>query len=91
MIDIQSIVTNRVITFSSCRVRSIGTYPARNLNKNRIWGNGEEFVLRRYLPWIDKSLYFFENNVCFICVFAFFVVPLHLILKEDKFDCLRPL
>ena len=34
MIDIQSIVTNGVITFSSCCVRSIGTYPARNLNKN---------------------------------------------------------
>ena len=36
MIDIQSIVTNGAITFSSCRVRSIGTYPARNLNKNPV-------------------------------------------------------
>ena len=35
MIDIQLIVTNGVITFSSRYIRSIGTYPARNLNKNR--------------------------------------------------------
>ena len=35
LIDIQSIVTNGVITFSSRYIRSIGTYPARNLNKNR--------------------------------------------------------
>ena len=33
-IDIQLIVTNGVITFSSRYIRSIGTYPARNLNKN---------------------------------------------------------
>ena len=43
MIDIQLIVTNGVITFSSCRVRSIGTYPARNLNKNR--ANGAKCLL----------------------------------------------
>ena len=36
MIDIQSIVTNGVITFSSRYIRSIGTYPARNLNKTLI-------------------------------------------------------
>ena len=34
---------------------------------------------------------FFEKNARFTCVCAFFVVPLHPILKEDKFDCLRPL
>ena len=34
--DIQLIVTNGVITFSSRCVRSIGTYPARNLNKNHL-------------------------------------------------------
>ena len=45
MIDIQSIVTNGVITFSSCRVRSIGTYPARNLNKNPQEG-GDKLVKR---------------------------------------------
>ena len=39
---------------------------------------------------IDKSI-FFENNVRFACVCAFFVVPLQPIWKEDKFDCLRPL
>ena len=44
MIDIQSIVTNGVITFSSCRVRSIGTYPARNLNKNQKVGSYSNFV-----------------------------------------------
>ena len=47
MIDIQSIVTNGVITFSSRRVRSIGTYPARNLNKNR---------KNRGLVYLDKIL-----------------------------------
>ena len=39
MIDIQLIVTNGVITFSSRYIRSIGTYPARNLNKNQRGGD----------------------------------------------------
>ena len=45
MIDIQSIVTNGVITFSSRRIRSIGTCPARNLNKNP-QGGGMDVVCR---------------------------------------------
>ena len=40
---------------------------------------------------IDNIYYFFENIASFSCVCPFFVVPLQLILKEDKFDCLRPL